>query len=330
MYEPNKRNGTVQGDKLRNKFFLAVISLFLFLVFINMAYSMNDQSGTSSLIFLKFGSDAKAIAMGEAYTSQWQKSSSAFWNPAAISGIAGTSVNLTHTQWFQDVTADHFSVFAKMGDNAWGLSLSLGKVPGIEKRGEIPTTEPLAQIDAHDVVLSFSYARSFKSKYSLGLSGKWLYEKIDISSANGFGFDMGCIISPFAGSGNPITENLRFGAAILDLGSKIKFQEDKYPLPTQYKAGVGYLLEKKEWQSNFTVNMDVVKPRDDDTKLHLGTEYELYQILNLRVGYQFGYNDKNISFGMGIKYKKYAIDYAFVPYKSDLGDVHCITLKAEF
>jgi hypothetical protein len=329
--EPNKRNGTVQGDKLKNKlFFLAVISLFLFPIFINTAYSINDNSGTSSLIFLKFGSDAKAIAMGEAFTAQWQKSSSASWNPAAITGITGTSVNLTHNQWFQDVTADHFSAYAKTGENAWGVNLSLGKVPGIEKRDEIPTAEPLDLIDAHDVVLSFSYARSIRSMYSLGLSAKWLYEKIDVSSASGFGFDFGGIISPFAGSGNPTMQNLRFGAAILDLGSKIKFQEDRYSLPTQYKAGVGYSLEKKEWQSNFTVNMDVVKPRDDDTKLHLGTEYELYQILSLRLGYQFGYNDKSIAFGMGIKYKKYAIDYAFVPYKSDLGDVHCITLKAEF
>lgn len=316
---------------MKNKiFFSAIISLLLFPVFINTAHSINDKSGTSALIFLKLGSDAKAIGMGEAFTSQWQKSGSAFWNPAAISGITGTLVNLTHTQWFQDVTADYFSAFRKSGENAWGLSLSLGKVPGIEKRDEIPTTEPLDLIDAHDVVLSFSYARSIKSKYSLGLSAKWIYEKIDVYSASGFGFDLGGICSPFAGSGNPLVENLRFGAAIMDLGSKIKFKEERFPLPTQYKAGVGYSLEKKEWQSNFTLNMDLIKPRDDDTKLHLGTEYELYQILSLRMGYQFGYNDKSISFGMGIKYKKYAIDYAFVPYKSDLGDVHCISLKAEF
>jgi hypothetical protein len=316
---------------LKHKIFLsALISIFLFLVFIDTAHSINNNSGTSSLIFLKFGSDAKAIGMGEAYTAQWQKSGSAFWNPAAISGVSGAQVNLTHTQRFQDVTAEHFSAFAKKGDNAWGLNLSLGKVPGIEKRDEIPTTEPLDLIDAHDVVMSFSYARVVKAKYSLGLSAKWLYEKIDISSASGFGFDVGGICSPFVGSGNPMTENLKFGVAILDLGSKIKFKEDKYPLPTQYKAGVSYLLEKKEWQSDITLNIDVVKPRDDDTKLHLGTEYELYQILSLRLGYQFGYSEKNISFGMGVRYKKYAIDYAFVPYKSDLGDVHCITLKAEF
>jgi hypothetical protein len=317
---------------LKNKilFSTMVLLLLLFTIFMATAYPKNDNSGTSSLIFLKFGSDAKALALGEAFTAQWQKSGTAFWNPAVISGITGTQINLTHTQWFQDVTAEHFSAFAKKGDNAWGLNLSLGKVPGIEKRGDIPTTEPLDLIDAHDVVMSFSYARVFKAKYGLGLSVKWLYEKIDISSASGFGFDVGGICNPIAGSGNSVTENLRFGAAILDLGPKIKFNEDEYPLPTQYKAGIGYSLEKKDWQSNVTVNMDVVKPRDDDAKLHLGTEYELYQTLSLRLGYLFGYSEKNVSFGMGIRYKKYAIDYAFIPYKSDLGDVHCITLKAEF
>jgi len=33
---------------------------------------------------------------------------------------------------------------------------------------------------------------------------------------------------------------------------------------------------------------------------------------------------------MGIKFKKYSIDYAFLPYKSDLGDVHCVSLDVEF
>jgi hypothetical protein len=78
------------------------------------------------------------------------------------------------------------------------------------------------------------------------------------------------------------------------------------------------------------LNLDLVKPRDDDAKAHLGGEYGLYQIVYLRLGYQFGYDEKNVSFGMGIKYKNYAIDYALLPYKSDMGDVHCVSLDIEF
>lgn len=316
---------------MKNKIFLSVVILLFVGAFLTgETHSKNGKSGTSSLIFLKFGTGAKALGMGEAFTAQFDGVVSPFWNPASISGVKGTQISLTHIQWVQDITAEHFSSATIVGKNVFGLSLSLGKVPDIQKRGDIPTTEPLALFDAHDVILSLSYARSFREKCSAGLSLKGIYEKIDISSASGLGFDLGGICSPFAGMNKPRLENLKFGVAILNLGSKMKFEKEKYSLPTQYKAGLSYSMEKEQWQSDFTLNLDLVKPRDDDVKVHLGGEYGLYQILNLRLGYQFGYDEKNISFGMGIKYKKYAIDYAFVPYKSDLGDVNCISLEIEF
>jgi hypothetical protein len=307
-----------------------MVLLLLCAFLVTPASSNNDKSGTSVLSFLKFGPEAKALGMGEAYTAQWSAVGTSYWNPAAISGIKETQVSLTHIQWFQDVTAEYFSGMAHLGDNDFNLNLAWGKTPGIEKRDEIPTTEPLALIDAHDMVLSLSYARSLQKKYNLGFSVKWLYEKIDISTASGLGFDVGGIWSPFIGSEKPLAENLRFGAAILNLGSKMKFEQESFSLPTQYKMGISEYWEKEKWQSDFTVNLDMVKPRDDDMKVNLGLEYGLYHNFDLRLGYQFGYNEKNVSFGLGIKFKKYAIDYAFIPYKSDLGDVHCVSLTARF
>ncbi len=316
---------------MKNKFALSVvIPLFLCAFLVPEANSKNDKSGTSSLSFLKLGAGARAVGMGEAFSAQSNGVASPFWNPAALSGIQGTQISLTHTQWFQDITAEHFSSATKVGENVFGLSLSLGKVPDIQKRGDVATTEPLALFDAHDVVMSFSYARDLREKYAIGLSVKWIYEKIDISSASGLGFDLGGIFSPFAETGKPVLKDLTFGAALLNLGSKMKFEEESYHLPTQYKAGLSYFVRREQLQSDFTLSLDLVKPRDDDMKAHLGGEYGLYESLKLRLGYQFGYDEKNLSFGMGIKFKKYAIDYAFLPYKSDLGDVHCVSFDVEF
>jgi hypothetical protein len=315
---------------LKGKVILSVTVLFFLVAFlVPEAHSKNDKSGTSSLSFLKIGAGARAVGMGEAFTSQSSGVSSPLWNPAAISGTKGTRVSFTHVQWFQDITAEHFSSAFRTGENVFGLSISLGKVPDIQRR-DAPTTEPLALFDAHDLVAWLSYARWLGDKYAVGFSAKWIYEKIDISSASGLGFDLGGIFSPFAAGSNPILEKLTFGAAILNLGSKMKFEEESYSLPTQYKAGVSYFFEKENWQSDFNLSLDVVKPRDDKAKVHLGGEYGLYQSFKLRAGYQSGYDEKDLSFGMGIRYKNYAIDYAFLPYKSDLGDVHCVSLDFEF
>jgi hypothetical protein len=307
----------------------ALILLLLYILSACPAISKDSKSGTSSLSFLKLGAGARALGMGEAFCAQDDGVVSPFWNPAAPSRIQGTRLSFTHTQWFQDITADFFSSATKVGENIFGLSLSVGRISDIEKR-DTPTSEPLAFFDAHDAIASFSYARVLNNKFSLGASVKWIYEKIDISSASSLGFDLGGMFSLFAETGKPILQDITFGLAILNLGSKIKFEKESYHLPTQYKAGMSYSVRRHDLKSDFTLNLDVVKPRDDDTKVHLGGEYGLYQSFKLRLGYQLGYDEKDLSFGMGINYRNYSIDYAFLPYESDLGDVHCISLDVGF
>jgi hypothetical protein len=281
----------------------------------------SDKVGTSGLSFLKFGMGAKAVGMGEAFTAQSGEVTSAWWNPAGLSGIKGIQVSFTHNQWFQDITIEHFASALNFGKNTLGLSFTMNRIPDIRKMGDVPTSEPVVLFDAHDVAFSFSFARSIKTKLGLGLSAKWLYEKIDIHSASGWGFDLGGIYSPF--------EKLKFGLSVLNLGSKMRFEKEKFYLPTQYKVGVNYLVEKKNLNSDFTFGLDLVKPRDDEVKIHLGGEYGLYRTLKIRLGYQSGYDEKDFSFGLGAKFKKYSIDYGYLPYKSNLGNVHSVSLNIE-
>jgi hypothetical protein len=310
-----KKESKLKHKKVAILFFFFFI--WRFLVFQAPASGNTDNSGLS---FLKFGVGAKAVGMGEAFVAQSGEVTSAWWNPAGLSGIEGIQVSFTHNQWFQGITGEHFTSALGLGKNTLGLSLAMGKVPDIEKR-EGPTEEPDALFDAHDVVFSFSFARSIREGFALGFSTKWLYEKIDINSASGLGFDLGGIYSPL--------ENLNFGLAVMNLGQKMKFETEKFSLPTLYKVGVTYLVEKKDLNSDFTLGLDLVKPRDDEAKIHLGGEVGLYQALKIRLGYQNGYDEKDFSFGLGTKFRNYSIDYGYLPHKSDLGNVHSVSLNIE-
>jgi len=135
------------------------------------------------------------------------------------------------------------------------------------------------------------------------------------------GFDLGGIYS--------LLENLQFGLAVLNLGQKMKFEKEKFSLPTHYKMGVTYFIEKKNLNSDFTFGFDLVKPRDDELKVHLGGEVSLYRALKIRLGYQIGYDEKDFSFGLGTSFGKYSIDYGYLPHKSELGDVHSVSLNIE-
>lgn len=285
------------------------------------------QADNSGFSILKFGMGARAVGMGEAFVAQSGEVTSAWWNPAGLSGIERMHFSFTHNRWFQDVTTEYFaSAISFRGQtNVLGLTVALGKVPDIEKRGEVPSAEPISLFDAHDVVFGLSYARGIIDKVNLGITAKWLYERIDIHSASGFGFDLGGIYSPL--------ENLKFGLAVMNLGQKMKFETQRFLLPTLYKAGGMYSVEKKSLHSDFTFGLDLVKPRDEEVKIHLGGEVSLYQALKTRLGYQGGYDDKDLSFGLGTTFRKYGIgyslDYAYLPHTSDLGNVHSVSLKIE-
>lgn len=280
--------------------------------------SIPDKAGTSGLSFLKLGIGARPAGMGEAFTSISGDIFSLYWNPAGVARHAGTEFAFMHNQWFQDMSLEYAAFCFGYKKNVFGLSLTLSQVANLERR-EGPTENPISYFDEHDLSLGFSWSRKINDKLDLGISTKFLYEKIDFSSATGLGFDLGGIYR--------IRSNIQLGGAILNLGSKMKFEQESFNLPTSYKIGAAYLGHEKYFNGDFILSMDLVKPNDNDLKVNLGGEYTYKEKFTLRSGYQIGYDDKNISLGLGLKIKKYAIDYAFIPFSSDLGNSHRISVN---
>jgi hypothetical protein len=280
--------------------------------------SIPDKAGTSGLSFLKLGIGARPTGMGEAFTSISGDIFSLYWNPAGVARHTGTEFAFMHNQWFQDVSLEYAAFCFGYKKNVFGLSLTLSQVANLERR-EGPTENPLSYFDEHDLSLGFSWSRKINDKLDLGISTKFLYEKIDFSSATGLGFDLGGIYW--------LRSNIQLGGAILNLGSKMKFEQESFNLPTSYKIGAAYLGHEKHFNGDFILSMDLVKPNDNDLKVNLGGEYTYKEKFTLRSGYQIGYDDRNISLGLGLKIKKYAIDYAFVPFSSDLGNSHRISVN---
>ncbi len=273
-----------------------------------------DNAGTSGLAFLKIGVGARAAGMGEAFTSVSGDIYSLYWNPAGVARHEGFEFAFMHNEWFQDVSLEYGALCFEYNDkNVFGVGMTLNQVKDLERR-EGPTEEPLSYFDQHALSLSFSWGRKLNQKIDLGLSAKFLYEKIDFYSATGLGFDLGAIYF--------LRPDIQVGGAILNLGPKMKFEDEKFDLPTLYKIGGAYSGYESYFKGSFILSLDLVKPRDNDLKIHVGGEYTYKDMFILRSGYQIGYDEKNISLGLGLKIGKYSVDYAFVPFSSDLGNSH--------
>jgi hypothetical protein len=168
-------------------------------------------------------------------------------------------------------------------------------------------------------MLALSCARSVRDNLSLGLTGKFLYEKIYIESASGLAFDLGLLYRHFF-------PHLNLGFSLRNIGRVSKLKEEPIKLPMVMQLGVSYQFHLAP--GSVLVCFDLELPRDSGNNLHFGTEYQLCQLLSLRGGYQTGHEERNIAAGLGLRVGRWRFDYAYVPYYFGLGDTHRIS--AEF
>ena len=102
-------------------------------------------------------------------------------------------------------------------------------------------------------------------------------------------------------------------------------------LPTSIRFGGSYLLDFSKITSGLRIAADGYKVLNGGTfHANAGAEFVYKNFFAIRAGYQSGYDDRTITTGIGLKYKAFNLDYAFVPYKYSLGNSHTFTLGASF
>ena len=126
----------------------------------------------------------------------------------------------------------------------------------------------------------------------------------------------------------PINSELTAGLSFKNLGSKPKFVDTAFDLPRDYRLGLAYKPIK--FESRLECLTDLVLADDSRPKYNFGIEYGDHKLYAVRVGYGFPYDSRSVSLGGGLYYKQFKFDYAFVPYKHDLGNTHRFTVIANF
>jgi len=194
------------------------ISIAMVLIIPIRLFGAESTAGKTGMAFLKIGVGGRAVGMGEAYTAVSSDASAAYWNPAGLAGLAETELTFTHNQWLQDVKHNFFAVAFATDKHHFGLSFISNNINGIERRVK-PSADPIGLVEAHDIAVGFSYARPFGKTLHIGLTLKYLYERIYIESAAGGAIDFGCIYSPAAFSG------LQLGLTLQNIGKMSELKE---------------------------------------------------------------------------------------------------------
>lgn len=277
------------------------------------------EDGSAGLAFLKLGVGARAIAMGDAYTAVDGDASSVYWNPACMVDVENIDVALMHSEWFMDIRYEYVGAVRSYGNQAIGIGIVGLYMDDLERR-DGPTAEPIGHFGVFDFSVTGSYARRLTEHLDIGGSVKYLHEKIDDETAKGVAVDLGGRYRV------PSLPGLSAGVAVLNLGPQMKFIEDEFDLPVTYKLGAALAVPAKSLKGDILFTTDAVVPNDGDTKVHFGMEYEYAEMIALRFGYRTGWDNHNVSMGLGIKVSDFRLDYAMVPFYSELGDTHRISL----
>ena len=308
--------------------------------------STPSELGTSMANFLKIGVGARSAGMGDAYVALSNDVSCLYWNPGGLANLEANEVMVNTTNWLVDTRLYFLATSINLGSlGTVGLSLntfSSGDI--LETTVEQPSGTGRF-FTASDLSAGISYSRKVSETFSAGVTFKFIHESLDRSSASTFAVDVGSVFV------TDFLNNLRIGFAFSNLGGRM--QLDGTDLSIQYLAEPGFKYARAQlgtepWdipllfrfgiatdavrseQVRLTVAADFVDVRDHSYQVNTGAECTVLDVVSLRGGYRFNYDESNLTFGVGLKLPEGSfmgarIDYAYMKFNI-FNNVHRFSL----
>lgn len=293
-------------------------SILVFFAFPCILDAQSGNAGQTGFAILKIGVGGRGAALANSYAADATGAVATFWNPANLAS-SPNEVFFSHTEWLQDVKNDFVAVKFNGLGAAWGLSLHLQNVGGIQQRTKA-SADPIGEIAMHDVSFGLSYAHKLNQDFDFGVTVKYLGERILSFAANGFAFDLGASyrISRING--------LRLAGSVHNIGSVGELRQEKITLPTYLRAGLVYQPDFQFGTHQMKFFAGYMNVFDGESGFSGGIEFVANGVAAVRAGYQFGSDNQSFSGGVGLVRAGYRFDYAYAPFDLDLGDTHRFSL----
>jgi hypothetical protein len=332
-----------------------------FLIGLMAAAASAQKSGTTALQFLKVMPTARATAMGDAFAAMSSGVDAVYWNPAGLVSVGAHDFSSTYTLWLFDTKQTALAYGMNLGEYG-----SIGAQFQMTDIGEIEETRvDMIGIDAtgnyregatgntfapKSFIVGLSYAKQLTDRFATGVSVKYAHESLwdgqiaapvknpgdtpELYTPNGkvVLFDFGMFY-------NTGFHTVRLGASVQNFGGQVRFAQEDYPAPLQFRLGIaGDLIGADGVFTNsentrLTLAYDILQPNDYDQQMHVGLEAAFMDIFFLRGGYKYNYDNEKFTFGGGVKTDVsgavLAFDYSYGSMGVYLGNVHRISVGVQ-
>ena len=244
------------------------MSGLLILVFLNGAFERHAQS-------------AQAIALAHAFTAASENIEAIRFNPAALSLVQQNHLAVAYERTFSGIEGLHNIALAYTRPLFWGgLGIQLSEFGFSEQKEQ---------------AITLAYGASFNESFNFGLSSDvYVIENERTGRSYAFGVNFGLL--------GKLYRKWSMGVVASNL-NRPRFGSDEYAeLSPEIKAGLSYEpFEGILSEVDFSI-------KDDDLRIHVAAEFELFDLLYLRTGVKT--NPMVVAGGAGIVYKFLQFDYA--------------------
>ncbi|MEW6517092.1 MAG: PorV/PorQ family protein [candidate division FCPU426 bacterium] len=303
------------------RLFHAVLFLSLSLVAGTPCLSLAAEGDAGTEGPFNFGVDARAVALGRAYTGVAEDASAIYWNPGGLGRLDKAEVAALYVPLYEQTDYGFLSLaypIYRLG--VIGVGVLAQSSRGIPKTDAYDNS--LGEFSDTQLSWLISYSRIWWQNLAAGVNLKGYYHGLDTYSGWGFGLDAG--IHYLADAYVP---GLSLGLTATNAWPPqvtLVTTPDIYPLNLRLGAGYHFDLDAGG-DHRLLISVDGEKPEYAGFKLHAGAEYRLYKIVSVRAGW----DHDQPTLGAGATYWDWRLDYA-LSLQPELGPLHLFTLGWRF
>jgi len=330
---------------------IRIVFVMMMLIF---ASAISNGQGFSNVgsaggNFLKIPVEPVGAALGNSNVALVKGAAGLYWNPGAVAFTEETELLASQVSWIADTRLSFLGLSHNFGFASVGVSLTALTMDEMEITTETQPNGTGNFFNAGSYCVGLTYGMKIIDRFSFGVTAKYVYEYIWETHGSTYLFDFGSVyITDF--------HNLRIGMRLANFGGSMTFNgspidnkpdeiaqsgisysydprldriSPDYPMPQLFNVGISIDPVSNE-DHLLTLSAAVNDPNDNKTQVSFGGQYSWHDMLYLRLGYKTGYDEQNLSAGVGVKFSlgaiRPSIDFAYCAF-GKLGYVMCFGMR---
>jgi hypothetical protein len=274
------------------------------------------DAGAAAYQFLKIEISPRASALGGTILLN-SDIYGVMSSPASVASVQAGTFAVAHGEYFGSVVQNCVGLVQRIDRLTVSCGISSVSAGDLELREEA-TSEPEGTFSCWNVALAGGVAIHTRG-FDLGLSGKLIREKIWRDGSWGFTVDAGATARP--------APWLEAAAAVLNLGPSVEYATyESFRMPLTIRAGARATVGLPVAGAT-SLTAELFKPIDNRLEGAFGLEASPFDWLSLRTGVHAGDDARGFTAGAGLEAGGWSFDYAWIPGRYALGDIHRVSLS---